>query len=417
MVVVRPFKGLRPKPELAADVVSPPYDVINSDEARALAAGKPLNYLHVEKPEIDLDPSVDLYDARVYAKGVENFKKYIRDGVFFQDGKPCLYFYRLTWRGRSQLGLVACAAADDYDQGRILKHEFTRKDKEEDRTRYTDELSANMGPVFFLYPAQARINELAARATAQAPAYDVTTYDEVRNEFWVVDDDALIKDIVAEFAKLPAMYVADGHHRTASGANVRRWRKDANPRHTGNEEYNFFLAVIFPHDQLYIMDYNRVVKDLNGLSEAEFLKLVNTKFDVDLHEGAGAYHPEQTHAFGMYLGGKWYRLFAKEGTYDAGDPVERLDASILQANLLTPILGIDDPRTSKRIDFVGGIRGLEELERRVKEGGYAVAFAMFPVTVPELMAVADAGLIMPPKSTWFEPKLKSGFVVHLLEGK
>jgi len=414
MVVVHPFKGLRPKPEYASRVASPPYDVLSSDEARRLAAGDPLTYLHVEKPEIDLDPAIDLYDARVYAKGVENFQKYINDGVFVQDAKPKLYFYRLTWRGQSQLGLVACCAADDYDQGRILKHEFTRKDKEEDRTRYTYELNANMGPVFFLYKAQAALNDLAARATAAPAVYDFQSADGVRNEFWVVDDDALIAAIVAEFTKLPVVYVADGHHRTASGANVRAWKQKENPRHTGNEEYNFFMAVLFPHDQLRILDYNRVVKDLNGLTPIAFLKRVGEKFDVDPYVGAGVYRPEQTHAFGLYLDGRWYRLFARQGTYDAGDAVARLDAAILQANLLTPILGIDDPRTSKRIDFVGGIRGLEELERRCREDGFACALALFPVTVAELMAVADAGQIMPPKSTWFEPKLKSGLVAHLL---
>jgi uncharacterized protein (DUF1015 family) len=414
MVVVRPFRGLRPKPEYAARVASPPYDVLSSAEARHMAAGNPLSYLHVEKPEIDLEPSIDLYDPRVYAQGVANFKKYIRDGIFVQDGKPRLYFYRLTWRGRSQLGLVACCAADDYDEGRILKHEFTRKDKEEDRTRYTYELNANMGPVFFLYKARRALDELAARATAKPPAYDFTSPDEVRNEFWVVEDDALITAIVAAFAQLPHVYVADGHHRTASGANVRAWKKRENPHHTGKEEYNYFMAVLFPHDQLRILDYNRVVRDLHGLAPADFLKRVGKKFDVDRREGAGPYRPERTHAFGLYLDGAWYRLYAREGSYDASDPVARLDASILQANLLGPVLGIDDPRTSRRIDFVGGIRGLEELERRTREDGFGCALALYPVTVAELMAVADAGLVMPPKSTWFEPKLKSGLVAHLL---
>jgi uncharacterized protein (DUF1015 family) len=414
MVTVRPFKGLRPKKEYAAQVASPPYDVINSDEAGKLAVGNDLSFLHVVKPEIDLEPGIDLYDKKVYAKAVENFERLIEDEILVQDDAENLYFYRLTFEGRSQLGLVCCCSADDYDAGKILKHELTRKDKELDRSRHVSELDANAGPVFFLYRAQERLDELAAEATAGPPEYDSVSYDGVRNEFWVVEDKELIDAVVAEFADMARVYVADGHHRTASGAAVRTWRRDANPDHTGDEEYNFFLAVLFPHDQLHIMDYNRVVRDLNDLSNGEFAEAIEEKFEVSPHDGEGPYRPEELHHFGMYLNGKWYRLIAKNGTFDGDDPVESLDSAIIQNNLLAPILGIEDLRTDERIDFVGGIRGMEELERRCDEEGYAVAFAIHPMSVEQLIAVADAGEILPPKSTWFEPKLKSGLIVHML---
>jgi uncharacterized protein (DUF1015 family) len=414
MVVVRPFKGLRPKKEYAAQVASPPYDVINTEEARKLAAGNDLSFLHVVKPEIDLDPGIDSYDDRVYAKGVENFRKLIDEEILTQDGTENLYFYRLTFEGYSQLGLVCCCSADDYDSGKILKHELTRKEKELDRSRHVSALDANAGPVFFMYRAQQKLNELAAEATAKPPEYDFVSYDGVRNEFWVVEDSELIEAIVAEFAEIPHVYVADGHHRTASGSVVRSWRRDANSNHTGDEEYNFFLTVLFPHDQLRIMDYNRVVRSLNDMSAGRFREAVGEKFKLLPYEAEGPYRPEGLHYFGMYLDGKWYQLIAKPGTFDENDPVENLDSAILQNNLLCPVLGIEDLRTDERIDFVGGIRGLEELERRCDEDGNAVAFALYPMSVAQLMAVADAGEILPPKSTWFEPKLKSGLIVHLL---
>jgi uncharacterized protein (DUF1015 family) len=414
MVTIRPFKGLRPKKEYAAQVASPPYDVINTDEARKLAAGNDLSFLHVVKPEIDLDQDIDAYDDRVYAKGVENFRKLVDEEILTQDSTEDFYFYRLTFEGRSQLGLVCCCSADDYDSGKILKHELTRKDKELDRSRHVSALDANAGPVFFMYRAQQRLDELAAEATARPPEYDFVSYDGVRNEFWVVEEKALIGAIVAEFAELPHVYVADGHHRTASGSVVRSWRRDANSKHTGDEEYNFFLAVLFPHDQLRIMDYNRVVRNLNDMSMGGFLEAVGEKFEVSPYEAEGPYRPDALHYFGMYLDGKWYQLIAKTGTFNENDPVDNLDSAILQNNLLAPILGIEDLRTDESIDFVGGIRGLEELERRCGEDGYAVAFALYPMSVEQLMAVADAGEILPPKSTWFEPKLKSGLVVHLL---
>jgi uncharacterized protein (DUF1015 family) len=414
MVTVRPFKGLRPKKEYAAQVASPPYDVVNTEEARKLAAGNELSFLHVVKPEIDLDPSVNSYDDSVYAKGVENFKKLIDEEILTQDGTENLYFYRLTFEGRSQLGLVCCCSTDDYDSGKILKHELTRKEKELDRSRHVSALDANAGPVFFMYRAEQKLDELAAEATVKPPEYDFVSYDGVRNEFWVIDNSELIDAIVAEFAEIPYIYVADGHHRTASGSVVRSWRRDANPNHTGDEEYNFFLTVLFPHDQLRIMDYNRVVRNLNNLSTDAFHEAVAAKFEVSPYEAEGPYRPEAPHCFGMYLDGAWYRLIAKPGTFDENDPVENLDSAILQNNLLCPVLGIEDLRTDERIDFVGGSRGVEELERRCDEDGYAVAFALYPMSVEQLMAVADAGEILPPKSTWFEPKLKSGLIVHLL---
>lgn len=414
MVIIRPFKGLRPKKEYAAQVASPPYDVINTEEARKLAAGNDLSFLHVVKPGIDLDPGIDSYDDRVYAKGVENFRKLIDEEILTQDSTESLYFYRLTFEGRSQLGLVCCCSADDYDSGKILKHELTRKDKELDRSRHVSALDANAGPVFFLYRARERLDELADEATLGPPEYDFVSYDGIRNEFWVVENPELISEIVAEFAEIPHIYVADGHHRTASGSVVRSWRRDANPTHTGDEEYNFFLTVLFPHDQLRIMDYNRVVRNLNDMPTAKFREAAAEKFDVSLYETEGPYRPEAAHYFGMYLDGKWYRLIAKPGTFNENDPVDNLDSAILQNNLLAPILGIENLRTDERIDFVGGIRGLEELERRCDEDDYAVAFALYPMSVEQLMAVADAGEILPPKSTWFEPKLKSGLIVHLL---
>jgi uncharacterized protein (DUF1015 family) len=414
MVTVRPFKGLRPKKEYAAQVASPPYDVVNTEEARKLAAGNELSFLHVVKPEIDLDPSIDLYDDQVYAKGVENFKKLIDEEILTQDGTENLYFYRLTFEGRSQLGLVCCCSTDDYDSGKILKHELTRKEKELDRSRHVSALDANAGPVFFMYRAKQKLDELAAEATVKPPEYDFVSYDGVRNEFWVIDNSELIEAIVAEFAEIPYIYVADGHHRTASGSVVRSWRRGANPNHTGDEEYNFFLTVLFPHDQLRIMDYNRVVRNLNDLSTDAFHEAVAAKFEVSPYEAEGPYRPEAPHCFGMYLDGAWYRLIAKPGTFDENDPVENLDSAILQNNLLCPVLGIEDLRTDERIDFVGGSHGVGELERRCDEDGYAVAFALYPMSVEQLMAVADAGEILPPKSTWFEPKLKSGLIVHLL---
>ncbi len=408
MATVKPFRGYRPAAQ-AERIACLPYDVINSREARELAKGNPFSFLHVEKPEIDLPEEVDLYDARVYAKGRENLDNFIARGLLVQDSKPCFYIYAQTMNGRTQYGLVAAVSAQEYDDGVIRKHELTRKDKEADRTRHVDTLSATTGPVFLTYPDQPEMDARVQALAQKAPAYQFTTPDGIGHSFWVMDDDKDIAAVTKIFERLPVLYIADGHHRSASAAAVARKRKAANPHHTGQESYNFFLAVIFPSNQLYIMDYNRLVKDLNGLDKAQFLEKVHEKFEV---EKTGQARPGARHQFGMYLDGEWYTLRAKDGSFDAQDPVAALDVSILQNNLLAPVLGIGDPRTDKRINFVGGIRGPGELEKRVNSGEYQVAFSMFPTSIEELMKVADAHLIMPPKSTWFEPKLRSGLVTY-----
>lgn len=408
MATVKPFRGYRPAAQ-AERIACPPYDVINSREAREMAKGNPFSFLHVEKPEIDLSEEVDLYDARVYAKGRENLDNFIARGLLVQDSKPCFYIYAQTMNGRTQYGLVAAVSAQEYDDGVIRKHELTRKDKEADRTRHIDTLSATTGPVFLTYPDQPEMDARVQALAQKAPAYQFTTPDGIGHSFWVMDDDKDIAAVTKIFERLPVLYIADGHHRSASAAAVARKRKAANPHHTGQESYNFFLAVIFPSNQLYIMDYNRLVKDLNGLDKAQFLEKVHENFEV---EKTGQARPGARHQFGMYLDGEWYTLRAKDGSFDAQDPVAALDVSILQNNLLAPVLGIGDPRTDKRINFVGGIRGLGELEKRVNSGEYQVAFSMFPTSIEELMKVADAHLIMPPKSTWFEPKLRSGLVTY-----
>ncbi|MBW2276233.1 MAG: DUF1015 domain-containing protein [Deltaproteobacteria bacterium] len=415
MSKIKPFKGLRPVPDKAEQVASPPYDVLNSDEARAMAQGNPLSFLHVVKPEIDLDRSIDLYADEVYAKGAENLGRLQTEGVLARDEQPCLYVYAQTMRigdrNHFQVGVLAGASVEEYENELIKKHEHTRPDKEADRTRHVEALGANTGPVFLTYRAEPAIDVIVSRVAEGEPTYDFTAADGISHQLWVVDDEPTISALVEAFDAIPCSYVADGHHRSASAAAAGRRRREANTSHTGDEPYNFYLAVFFPHDQLYIMDYNRVVLDLAGLSENEFLDRVGEKFEV---APSDAPKPGRATEFGMYLGGKWYRLTAKVGTYDAGDAVNSLDVAILQDNLLAPMLGIEDPRTDKRIDFVGGIRGTTELERRVNEGG-AVAFALFATSIEQLMAIADAGQIMPPKSTWFEPKLRSGLVVNLLD--
>jgi uncharacterized protein (DUF1015 family) len=409
MSEVTPIRGIRPRPELAARIVAPPYDVLDSQEARELAEGNAQTWLHVSKPEIDLDPGVDLYDETVYAKARENYASFLDSGWFIQDSTPCYYIYRLSIGGHSQTGILAGAVVREYEAGLIKKHELTRADKEADRTRHTEVLEAHSGPVFLAYRKQPAIDKLVAAATSVPPTYDTTTYDGVRNELWVVSDTDALR---AEFAKVPCLYIADGHHRAASYCRVGGARRDAQPKADLTAPHHVFLAVIFPHDQLRILPYNRFVLDLNGLSPAEFLGRVSEKFEVS--ETAPP-SPARRHEIAMYLGGRWMGLTPKAGTFDEANPIRSLDVSILQENLLAPILGIDDPRRSKRIDFIGGIRGTGELERRVSEGGGGgVAFSMFPTSLDELMAIADAGEIMPPKSTWFEPKLKDGFVIHSL---
>lgn len=414
MAIVKPFRGLRPRPDIADKVAAPPYDVLDSNEARQMAKGNPISFLHVNKPEIDLDPKIDLYDPRVYQKGAENLKKFIADGIMFQDKKPMFYVYRQIMGDHQQTGLVACASVDEYERDLIKKHELTRPDKEDDRVNHIHTVNAQVGPVFLTYRAQKPIDQLIEKITATEPEYDFISPDKVRHILWLVEDAQFIRKIIDLFAAIDYLYVADGHHRSAAAQRVRDLRRKANPHHKGTEEYNYFLSVIFPHDQMMILDYNRVVKDLNGLSKDEFLEKVKTKFEVELI-GKEPYKPKKHKEFGMYLDGKWYRLTAKPKSYNEKDPVKRLDVSILQDNLLEPILGIGDPRKDKRIDFVGGIRGLKELEKRVKSGDWKVAFALYPTSIEELMTIADSGKIMPPKSTWFEPKLKSGLVVHLLD--
>ncbi len=415
MSVLRPFQAVRPTAELAYKVAALPYDVMNSQEARRMAEGNPYSFLHVDKAEIDLDPTIDLYDTRVYDKARDNLQQMIADGVFIREDTPCLYIYKQVMNGRSQVGIVGCTAVDDYCNNIIKKHELTRADKEQDRINHVDYCDANTGPIFLTYRAKETINGLVEQVvTAKAPVYDFVSDDGIGHTVWVVDDPEVVAAICAEFAKVDYLYIADGHHRSASAVKVGMMRREAKPDYDGSEEFNYFLSVIFPDSQLYIMDYNRIVKDLNGHTKAQFLALVGEKFAVSAYAGDGALKPQKKHTYGMYLDGKWYLLEAKDGTYDAQDPVARLDVSILQNNLLHPILGIGDPRTDKRIDFVGGIRGLEALSDRVNDGSMAVAFSMYPTTMDDLMDIADAGATMPPKSTWFEPKLRSGLFIHEL---
>jgi uncharacterized protein (DUF1015 family) len=411
MSIVRAFCAYRPRPELASKVASFPYDVINSDEARELAAGNPYTFLHVGKPEIDLDPAVPLYDDRVYAKGRDNLYGLIRDGVLLKEEKPCLYVYQQKMGSHVQAGIVGLCSVKEYEEGLIKKHEFTRRDKEDDRTRHVTEQNANAEPVFLTYQARKDIDQIVDWVRAKPPLYDLVTTDGIGHTVWRVDDEEWQKHLETLFLQVPALYVADGHHRTAAAARTGAALREKSATRTGEEPFEYFMAVVFPHDQLQIMDYNRVVKDLDGLGPEAFLEKVAEKFDVAEANGP---KPEAKTTFGMYLGGKWYRLSAKAGTFPAGDPVKGLDVSILQDNLLSPILGIADPRTDKRIDFVGGIRGTQELEKRVREG-WAVAFSLFPTSLDQLMSVADSGQVMPPKSTWFEPKLRSGLLVRLIE--
>lgn len=415
MAKVRPFRGLRPQKELADKVAAPPYDVLSSDEAREMAKGNPYSFLHINKPEIDLDPKIDPYDKRVYQKGADNLHKFINQGIMIQDEAPRFYIYKQVMGKHRQVGLMACASVEEYEKDLIKKHELTRQDKEDDRVNHIDYLNAQVGPVFLTYRAVAEIDRMVEAVMQAAPEYDFISPDGVRHILWVIDNEKTIAAFQEAFARVPVMYVADGHHRSAAATRVKQRRQAANARHTGEEEYNYFLAVIFPHNQMQILDYNRVVKDLNGLSTDAFLKKVSEKFTLHRLEGKQPYKPLRAHEFGMYLKGHWYQLIAKPGSFEEKDPVKRLDVSLLQENLLAPILGIQDPRKDKRIDFVGGIRGLAELEKRVKSGDWAVAFALYPTSIEDLMAIADAGKIMPPKSTWFEPKLKSGLVVHLLD--
>jgi uncharacterized protein (DUF1015 family) len=414
MITVKPFSALRPREEYVKECAALPYDVMSSDEARKEVKGKPYSFLHIDKAEIDLDPSVDLYDDTVYAKAAENLKKFETDGVYVQDEKKSFYFYRQIMDGRAQTGIVGCASIDDYLENRIKKHELTRKDKEEDRMIHVRIQDANIEPVFFAYPDVAEMNEIVENIVKnQEPEYDFVAEDGFGHTFWAIRDAAVNARITEIFAEIPALYVADGHHRTAAAALVGAEKRAANPNHTGEEEYNYFLAVIFPESQLKIIDYNRVVKDLNGLTSTQFLEKLSESFDV-VEMGAEIYKPNALHNFGMYLDGKWYSLTAKVGTYNDNDPIGVLDVTVLSNLVFDNILNLGDLRTSKRIDFVGGIRGLGELQKRVDSGEMVAAFALYPVTMRQIIDIADTGNIMPPKTTWFEPKLRSGLVIHKL---
>lgn len=413
MVKIKPFKGIRPPKEFAKEVASRPYDVLNSEEAKAEAGEKSL--LHIIKPEIDFTPIIDEHSQQAYEKAVENFKKWQANGWLKKDPEEHYYIYAQTMDGRTQYGLVACCHFEDYVSGKIKKHELTRTEKEQDRMIHVRNQNANIEPVFFAYPAVAEIDQIVKDiVTKQAPEYDFVAEDGFGHTFWVINCPDTNKRITELFAQIQALYVADGHHRTAAAALVGQEKKGQNPKHTGNEEYNYFLAVIFPDEQLKIIDYNRVVKDLNGLSSADLLKKLEEAFVVE-KKGAEIYTPSQLHNFSMYLDGTWYSLTAKPGTYNDADPIGVLDVTILSNLVLDKILDIKDLRTSKRIDFVGGIRGLGELKRRVDSGEMKVAFALYPVSMKQLIDIADTGNIMPPKTTWFEPKLRSGLVIHSLE--
>ena len=411
MVKIRPFAAVRPPKQYVEEVAARPYDVLNSIEAKAEAGEKSL--LHITKPEIDFDPIIDEHSQPAYDKAVENFKEWQDKGWLVQDEKPCYYVYAQTMEGRTQYGLVMCAHTDDYATGKIKKHELTRKDKEDDRMIHVRIQNANIEPVFFAYPDNAAVNEIVDRYIAGEPEYDFVAEDGFGHHFWVIDSDEDIARITDIFAGIPAFYVADGHHRTAAAARVGAELSGQNPDHNGEEEYNYFMTVAFPDSQLKIIDYNRVVQDLNGLSPEEFISALEEDFDVK-EEGTETYKPGRLHEFSMYLAGKWYSLVAKEGRYDDNDPIGVLDVTILSNLVLDKILDIKDLRTSKRIDFVGGIRGLGELSRRVDNGEMTVAFALYPVSMKQLVDIADSGNIMPPKTTWFEPKLRSGLAIHKL---
>ncbi len=414
MAKVKPFRGLRPPKQLVEQVASKPYDVLSSDEARAEARGNEKSLYHIIKPEIDFEPGTGEHEQKVYDKAVENFKKFQQKGWLVQDDKELYYLYAQTMDGRTQYGLVVGASVDDYLSGRIKKHELTRKEKEIDRMHHIEINNANIEPVFLSFPTNEVLERVIAQIAMTKPEYDFVSEDGIGHTLWCISDDDVIKTITEAFAKIPYLYIADGHHRTAAAAHVGEEKAKADPNHTGKEEYNYLLAVCFPESHLKVMDYNRVVKDLNGLSDEEFLKRVGEKFVVE-DKGEEVYHPAALHNFSLYLGGKWYSLTAKEGTYDDSDPIGVLDVKISSDYILRDILGIEDLRTDKRIDFVGGIRGLEELKNRVDSGEMKMALALYPVTMRQIIDIADSGNIMPPKATWFEPKLRSGLVIHKLD--
>jgi uncharacterized protein (DUF1015 family) len=414
MAILKPFKGLRPPKEIVKDLASRPYDVLNSEEARKEADGNPYSFLRVVKPEIELPAGTELYSREVYNKAVENFHKFIKQGWLKQDEKPSYYVYAQTWGSKTQYGIVGCAGVTDYLNNVIKKHELTRPDKEEDRMKHVKVLNANAEPVFFSYPAVNEIDTIVKKITDADPEYDFVADDGFGHHFWVISDETTVAELERLFAGVSSFYVADGHHRTAAAALVGNEKKNQNPCHTGKESYNYFMAVLFPDNQLTIIDYNRVVKDLKGLTKGEFLRKLENVFEIQW-KGPDEFKPTFLHTFGMYLDGSWYELKAKPGTYDDNDPIGVLDVTILSSHVLDQILGIKNLRTDRRVEFVGGIRGLDELKRRVDSGEMAVAFALYPVSMKQLIDIADSGNIMPPKTTWFEPKLRSGLVVHKLD--
>lgn len=414
MAKVKPFKGVRPPRHLVTEVASRPYDVLNSEEARAEAEGNEKSLYHIIKPEIDFLPGTDEHDPVVYTKAVKNFNNFQQQGWLKQDDTEHYYIYAQTMNGRTQYGIVIAANVDDYMTGKIKKHELTRRDKEEDRMKHVRVNNANIEPVFLAFPDNKVLQHIIDTVTAGEPEYDFTAPDGFGHHFWVINDQETIDTITKEFEKIPYLYIADGHHRTAAAALVGNEKAKANPNHKGNEEYNFFLAVAFPASHLNIIDYNRVVKDLNGLTPEQFINKLKENFIVT-PKGSEAYRPEKLHNFALYLPGQWYSLTAKEGTYNDSDPIGVLDVTVSSDLILRDILGIHDLRSDKRIDFVGGIRGLEELQRRVDSGEMAMALALYPVSMKQLMDIADSGNIMPPKTTWFEPKLRSGLVIHKLD--
>lgn len=414
MAKVKPFKGVRPPRELVEQVASRPYDVLNSEEARAEAAGNPMSLYHIIKPEIDFEPGMDEHDPRVYDKAVENFRMFQDKGWLRQDEKENYYIYAQTMDGRTQYGFVVAAWVPDYMEGRIKKHELTRRDKEEDRMKHVRCNNANVEPVFFAFPDNEALEQIIRDVTAGEPEYDFTAPDGFGHTLWVISDPGVIEKVTEEFGKIPNMYIADGHHRSAAAALVGAEKAKNNPNHTGDEEYNYFMAVAFPASHLRVIDYNRVVRDLNGMTPAEFLTRLDENFIVE-EKGADTYHPTGLHNFALYLDGKWYSLTAKPGTYNDDDPIGVLDVTVSSDLILRDLLGITDLRSDKRIDFVGGIRGLEELKRRVDSGEMAMALALYPVTMKQIMDIADTGNIMPPKTTWFEPKLRSGLIIHKLD--
>lgn len=414
MAIIRAFKAIRPNVNFAKQVAALPYDVMNSNEARIMVENNKYSFLHIDKAEVDLDENINIYDKVVYEKAKENLDKMVNDKIFIKDSNPCMYIYRLIMNGRAQTGLVVCTSIDDYLNDVIKKHEHTRAEKELDRINHVDYCNANTGPIFLTYKYEKHIENIIKTWSDKEPIYNFIAEDGVGHIVWKIDDLKVINELIYLFNNVESLYIADGHHRAASAVKVGLKRREENKNFTGNEEFNYFLSVLFQDKDLYVMDYNRVVKDLNNLTQHQFIEKIKEEFYVELLNDNVPFKPNKKGEFGMYINNNWYKLMLKEGTYNNEDPVNGLDVAILQNNLLEPILNIDDPRKSNRIDFVGGIRGLKYLEERV-DSGEAVAFSMYPVSTKELMDIADKGMVMPPKSTWFEPKLRSGLFIHELE--